>query len=1051
MSKAATTIVGGIAGGLGVAALMTNPAGWAIAAGVAGGALLGNMLTQDIKIPEVSGLGSEPSQTTARSSSEPVHYILGKTSTGGVFDFVEEQQGEQTTGEKLTIVYVLSQGSLDAVEQIYINEEPIENFGDLISYEIVTNPTTVNAYLLANCSGWKDTMIGKGMTWVRVTYTYDAEKFGSGVPSFRPVVRGINSVYDPRTETTGYSDNPVLHELWLLTTLKKVPLDEINLPSFIAAANICDEIVTNPDGSVSKRYTSHCVIGDNESRIAVEQKILSACAGQVNVIGGLHFIQVGVYYGPYDFTVDEDMIIGTVQLQTEVSNADAINTITGTFRDPLQMYQDSDFPQAQNTTWVSDDGGESAEDLRLDYVTDVYQAQRLAWIALKRRRTAGMINTTLNFKGGYNCRPGRVVRINLPFYGIDGEYIVSQWNFNMQDGCNVLFKAYNADIFDDAVGVNYDPLPALTMPSGGIGSPTGLTWTPYTKAEVNQGILSWSAPANSAGKVEYYSVTIRDSAENTVQNYQVVGTSTSCMINGLNAGSYTMGVYSKSALAKSGEAVISVDINTPAIPQVVTYSNTIDSITVIPSNPTTDINGGTYAYYFALSAVSNPLVDAIRLGTGLSFTKQNLAFNTIYHFYIRSENAYGNSGFYHLEASTSNDVSALLSALTNQITSSQLAEDLQSAIENLPNIVNDITGLQGDVTGLEDNVSTLQGMIDELLGAPEYDVNETSVDAGEIRIYEGHLYQADVNMTSPIPVPADTDYWTDLGEFTSIQEQLNEVSSQIVTLTGIVDGAARKTYALNSQYRSDDGSSELETLVANLRSNARFVEEVQVRANADEALAQRLTTAEASVDSLGSSLTELEQVVADNQSSTATALKALESQIDSAESNIAANAGAISTLKTNVRNIDDELESTATALTALESTVTNPETGLSSKASAEDLTEVSTTLDSVQAQRTLKVSAQDSQGRYVLAGIALSADGTVSQSKIYMLADEIAILNEEDGTATTPFIVSGGNVYINSAFINQLTANTITATSLIRSSDGKMVLDFTNKTIRITV
>ena len=157
------------------------------------------MLTPDMKIPEVSGLGSEPSQTTARSSSEPAHYILGRTSTGGVFSFVEEQQGEQTDGEKLTIVYVLSQGSLDAVEQIYINEEPMENFGDLISYEIVTNPTTVNAYLLANCSGWKDTMIGKGMTWVRVTYTYDAEKFGSGVPSFRAVVRGINSIYDPRT------------------------------------------------------------------------------------------------------------------------------------------------------------------------------------------------------------------------------------------------------------------------------------------------------------------------------------------------------------------------------------------------------------------------------------------------------------------------------------------------------------------------------------------------------------------------------------------------------------------------------------------------------------------------------------------------------------------------------------------------------------------------------------------------------------------------------------------------------------------------------------
>lgn len=1007
MAKAVSTVVGGIAGGIAVVALTSNPVGWTIAAGVAGGALLGNMLMSDVKIPEavsgLSGLGSEPSQTTARSSSETVHYILGRTSTGGVFSFVEEQQGKQTEGEKLNIVYVLSQGSLDAVEQIYINEEPIENFGKLISYEIVTNPTTVNAYLLANCAGWKDTMIGKGMTWVRVTYTYNAEKFGGGVPSFRAVVRGINSIYDPRTETTGYSDNPVLHELWLLTTLKKVPLDEINIPSFIAAANICDEIVTNADGSVSKRYTSHCVIGDNESRIAVEQKILSACAGQVNVIGGLHFIQVGVYYGPYDFTVTEDMIIGTVQLQTEVSNADAINTITGTFKDPLQMYQDSDFPQAQNTTWVSDDGGESAEDLKLDYVTDVYQAQRLAWIALKRRRTAGMINTTLKFKGGYNCRPGRVVRINLPFYGIDDEYIVSKWNFNMQDGCNVIFKAYNADIFDDAVGVNYDPLPALTMPSGGIGSPTNLTWTPYAKAEVNQGVLSWSAPANSSGKIEYYSVTIRDSEENTVQNYQVVGTSTSCMINGLEAGSYTMGVYSKSALAKSEEAVISVDINTPAIPQVVAYSNTIDAITVIPSNPTTDINGGTYAYYFALSDVPNPLVDATRLGTGSTFTKQNLAFNTTYHFYIRSENAYGNSGFYHLEASTSSNVSALLSALFNQITDSELSDDLKSSIDSIP--------------VLQNNVDNINAAIDELLGAPEYDVNELSVDSGEIRMYQGHLYRADVDMTAPIPIPTDTSYWTDLGEFTNIQQQLDNINSQIVTLDGIVEGEARRVSALNSQYREDDGSSELASLVDSIRANARIAEETITRVSADTALAQKTTT--------------------------------LEAQLVDLDTAVTATAGAVSILEASVTNLDGEIQSTATALTALEATVTDPATGLSSKASAEDLTTVEATLDDVTAERTIKVQVRTTDGKLVMAGMGLIASSEEDQSELYLLADKVAILNTLDGTPTALF--QEGTTYLNSAIINELTADTITATSIIRSTDGKMVLDFTNKTISITV
>ncbi|MGE4267185.1 MAG: DUF1983 domain-containing protein [Deferribacterales bacterium] len=1095
-------VIGGIqtaaTGAILVASLMTNPAGWAIAAGAIVGFGVGYLTTKNTSL----SLDTSPSSQTVRGSKEPARYAFGRFSTGGILFFCQEQSGEQDTNEWLHLAFYISEGAITSIDEIYLDEVNINTYivsniptfdvneasisegtqrvykgrvytalqnmtaplpipytiagydywerggkvDDLnkASYEVHINRTTCDPFMLENCSDWHDSMIGRNISWVRVSIKYCDEI--SSLPTFRFVGKGL-AVYDPRTDTTEYSENPSLIGRHYLKEILKTPDDEIIDEYFIESANISDETVVNADGSASKRYVMGGIIGDNERRADIMGKIEDSCAGHFIRLGGRWGFIAGAYYGPYDLTITADDFLGEISFQTEVNNSDAINTVTGTFVDPDSSWEETDYPQAQNTEWADEDGTELTEDLNLSYVNNVYQAQRLAWINLKQRRAASVVNMNLNFMG-YACRPGRIVRIYLPKLNIDGEFIVTNWSMGLENACQVAFQSYDADIFDDAVGEAYDPLGFVSLPTGGLVAPSDLAWTALLESVVAQGYLSWTPPTDT---VDYYSITIRNTDEEVVQTYQVVGDTSICNVSGLTAGTYIMSVAAVSGIKKSGETTILSDINVPATPQIVTYTNTIDSITIIPSNPTTSINGGTYEYWFSISTVTNPLTEATKLGQGLSFTKQNLAFNTTYHFYIRSVNAYGYSGFYHLEASTSNDVSALLSALTNQITSSQLAEDLQSAIEDLPNIVNDITDLQGDVTGLEDNVNTLQGIIDELLGAPEYDVNETSIDAGEIRTYEGHLYRADVNMTSPIPVPTDTGYWTDLGEFTSIQEQLDEVSSQIVTLTGIVDGTARKTYALNSQYRRDDGSTELETLIANLRSDARFVEEVQVRADADEALAQRLTTAEASVDSLGSSLTELEQVVADNQSSTATALTALESQIDTAEGNIAANAGAINNLQTHVSNIDDELESTATALTALESTVIDPDTGLSSKASAQDLTEVSTTLDSVQAQRTLKVATQDSEGRYVLAGIALSADGTVSQSKIYMLADEIVLLNEEDGTATTPFIVSGGNVYINSAFINQLTASTITATSLIRSSDGKMVLDFTNKTITITV
>ena len=165
--------------------------------------------------------------------------------------------------------------------------------------------------------------------------------------------------------------------------------------------------------------------------------------------------------------------------------------------------------------------------------------------------------------------------------------------------------------------------------------------------------------------------------------------------------------------------------------------------------------------------------------------------------------------------------------------------------------------------------------------------------------------------------------------------------------------------------------------------------------------------------------------------------------------NISTNASAITSLQTSVSNIEDELESTATALTLLEATVTDPATGLSSKASAEDLTTVEATLDDVTAERTIKVQVRTTDGKLVMAGMGLIASSEEDQSELYLLADKVAILNTLDGTPTALF--QEGTTYLNSAIINELTADTITATSIIRSTDGKMVLDFTNKTISITV
>ncbi|RON82419.1 host specificity protein J [Pseudomonas chlororaphis] len=732
VKKLAQVVVGAVIGGI-----QGGPWG-----AVAGAALAFYAAEQQEKLNTKSPLrDNEPSAQTVRSSKAPVRFILGRVATGGVLVWAQEQAGGQTEGEWLHLVYVLSEGAVDAVENIYLGEEEIGSFGEFASYELIVNPTQVNAFLKANCPDWKDSQIGRGLSFVRVSLKYSAEKFPSGIPDTRFVVRGRNDIYDPRTGNTGYSANTALHMLWYLRARCGVPDDEIVFETFASAANVCDETVTNADGSVSQRYRTACVIGADEQRTGVLQKLEAACAGKLIRVGGRWMLQAGAYYGPYDFEITEDMVIGTVTGSTEPTNDSAINTVRGTFIDPSQSWTETDYPEVSVAEWIVEDGGEAAETLTFSYVTDPYQAQRLANIELRRRRAGGAISIPMNF-AGYNCRPGRVVRVNLPSLNMLGEFIVSDWSMGDSEGCTVQVKQYEAAIFDDAVGEPYNPIGFINLPAGGLGSPTGLAWAQNTGAEVVQGILSWSPPT---GIVSSYVVIVRQGAT-AVQSHSVPATSTQCAINGLPSGNYTMSVAAVGPMARSGEATITVSIQGPPMPESCVVQSSIDSIVLIPQNPTHGLNGGTYEYFFSTSPAATAN-DADYLGQGLSFTHTGLAFYTNYYYFVRSSNAYGKSSFLYVPAATSNDVSAYLAALAGKIGETELGQHLGDRIDlidgpaDLPGSVNNrIQVVSGEVSAISEKVDgvfaqvnpPMAGSTEDLAGSTESFVGVWSVQSAVI-------------------------------------------------------------------------------------------------------------------------------------------------------------------------------------------------------------------------------------------------------------------------------------------------------------------------------
>ncbi|MGJ3438590.1 DUF1983 domain-containing protein [Pseudomonas sp. Je.1.5.c] len=848
-----------------------GPVGAAIGAGLAFYAA-----EQQEKLNTKSPLrDNEPSAQTVRSSKAPARFILGSVSTGGVLVWAQEQVGDQADGEWLHLVYVLCEGPVDALENIYLGEEEIATYGEHASYELVINPTAVNTFLKANCPDWKDEQIGRGLSFVRLSLKYSAEKFPSGIPDARFIVRGRNDIYDPRTGMSIYTENTALHILWFLRNRCGVPDDEIVFETFASGANVCDESVGNPDGTTSLRYRSSCVIGADEQRTNVLQKLEAACGGRTIRVGGRWMFQAGAYYGPYDFEVTEDMVIGIITGSTEPTNDAAINTVRGTFIDTSQSWTETDYPEVSVAEWVVEDGGEAAETLTFSYVTDAYQAQRLANIELRRRRAGGTISIPMNFMG-YNCRPGRAVRVNLPSLNILGEFIVTNWSMGADQGCTAQLQQYDAAQFDDAVGRPYNPIGFINLPTGGLGSPTNLAWVPDETAEVTQGVLSWTQPA---GIVAGYAVTIRQ-GDVAVQAQQVPETTLQLPIAGLPSGYYTMSVVAMGPLTRSGQASITVNIDGPPVPEGCTVQSTIESITLFPSNVQHGLNGGTYEYFYSMDPQATA-AEAEYLGQGLSLAHTGLAFFTNYFYFIRSKNAYGVSGFLKVPASTSTDVSTILAALTGKIGNSQLGQDIQDLIQKIP--------------GLEEQLNNLESLT-------AYDRNEAYA-KDKMVVADGKIYQAKQAVpadSSGANAPPNDTYWIDVGQSlitaNGLAQQVATNTVDITELDGVVTAQASSFEALRASSRDDNGEGDLADALKGWDSTASLAEEKRVRATENLALVERLTTFDARVGSNEANLTQLERVVATNESATALKLDQLNASVGQTNAAVQTTSRALADL-----------------------------------------------------------------------------------------------------------------------------------------------------------
>ncbi|CRL59016.1 phage tail protein [Proteus penneri] len=633
------------------------------------------------KLPSMNYRDTSERKQMLRSSSAPETVIVGKTVISGLLFFAEEETGEQDENEKITLALALAGHPIEKIGKIWLGDDLIETFGDKASWELHNDRENADPFMLKNCPSWKEDMIGRGMAWLRVTLTFDQEKFPYGLPNVKCEVWGKH-LFDPRTGQIEWSNNGALVILDYYRHYLKVPDTDIDFDSFKQAADLCDEKVSLPEGGFESRYTLNGAYDLNESPSSILEAMHKCINAEPTFTAGKHGIQIGAYYGPAIKTITESQLIGTVTCTPETGLKDATNAVYGTFIDAEQLYTKTDFTPVIVDEWVKEDGLEIRENIDYRFVTSPYQAQRLARQYLRKKKAGRRVQLTMNLDG-YAYRPGEVVLLALPSLGISGlEFRIAEWSFHALDGVALTLEEDGAYLYEDVISKPFERPPFVSLPAGGVASPINLTFVPLAVSDIIQGTLSWQ---NVASDVRYNTVTILQEG-NVIQSIQVPAERVD--INGLARGTYRVEVRATNVAGAMSAPVISdFAIQAPPPPEHIDVTSGLFNLTIAPKQGDSAVFGYTFEFWFSEEKLADLSENEVitktnKVGQGNFWTQENLKAGHTYYFYVRTINSYGKSPFVEASGTCSSQTDLILEELAGQISRDQLAQDLLGEINS---------------------------------------------------------------------------------------------------------------------------------------------------------------------------------------------------------------------------------------------------------------------------------------------------------------------------------------------------------------------------------
>jgi len=656
---------------------------------------------------------SEPKYSgyTVNSKGSALHHqvIYGKTKVGGVVVF-DDATG--TNNEYLSRIIAFAGHEIEEFEDIFLDNykvtslgtdgnvatvQEVDEKGNLISGTSSTrfsglvkirkidggHTSSLGGQSLSNFSSkWTSNHILRGIAHLAIVFkadlptsSSDVSAYPNGLPVVTALVKG-KKVYDPRTSTTAWSDNPALIIRDFLTnTSYGLSEDEVNIDDdrIETAADICDETVTTDS---STRYTCNGAWLTSAVPVDLLGQFVATCAGTVWYAQGKWRLKAGKYTTPV-LNLNEDDLRSPLSVSTRHSRRDNFNGVRGVFKGPASNYQPTDYPLVTDSSFVTADGGEeSLLDLPLPFTDSPGEAQRIANIALERNRSQITLTGSFGLRA-FQLEVGDIVTLTNSRLGYTNEiFEVVHWAFGVGEDqgldVSLVLRAITTTAYDEYADTAFEsentdfpnPNANLTISSltvSGSGKTLGDgTFLPNA-------IVSWGAPGNPF--VVSYDVEWRQTSET---DYNSTTTPETSIEIGpfVDSVQYLIRVRAVTQSGSKGPFVTANftgggDTTAPAAPTGVSASGEFQAIRVGWTNPA-DLDFSHVEIYEHTSNNSGAATK-IAISTGDHYYRTNLGLGATRYYWLKSVDYSGNkSGFSSVASATSEDVGS--ASFVNDVT-----------------------------------------------------------------------------------------------------------------------------------------------------------------------------------------------------------------------------------------------------------------------------------------------------------------------------------------------------------------------------------------------